>query len=378
MIKKAIVFMLLSLFCGVLYSGTTGKIAGVVKNKETGETLAGANVIVQGTYLGAATDAEGNFVILNVPVGQHSVKVSYMGFRDIINENVRVSVDLTTDLIFSMEATTIQGEPVIVTMQRPMLRKDETNTNVIRSGEEIENMPVRGLANVAATIAGVAKVDNSSTLNIRGGRGNENAIYIDGVLVNDPYNNVNRSYVPNEAIEELSVQTGGFSAEYGEAMSGMIVMTTNSGTRKFSGSVQGITDEFLSKTDKGFLNTYSYGINEYTATLGGPIIPGGKHTFFASAARTFYQNRIPSWGWAENPNKPDEFKGHHSGVLRRHLELPGQAAVSAHPEPRTQRQRRLDRRPVRQHEPDLSLRRQSRAADEDRAPLGEHHLHAHA
>jgi outer membrane receptor protein involved in Fe transport len=309
MIKKAIVFILLSLFSGILYSSTTGKIAGVVKNKDTGETLAGANILVQGTYLGAASDVDGNFVILNVPVGQHSVKVSYMGFRDAINENVRVSVDLTTDLIFPMEPTTIQGEPVIITMQRPMIRRDETNTNVIRSGEEILNMPVRGLANVAATMAGVAKVDNSGTLNIRGGRGNENAVYIDGVLVNDPYNNLNRSYIPSEAIEELSVQTGGFTAEYGEAMSGMIIMTTNAGTSKYSGSIQGITDGFLSETDKGPLGAYSYGQNEYTATLGGPIIPGARHTFFLSGARTYMKNRLPSWGWSENLNKPEAFKG---------------------------------------------------------------------
>jgi len=309
MIKKAIVFILLSLFSGLLYSSTTGKIAGVVKNKETGETLAGANILVQGTYLGAASDVDGNFVILNVPVGQLSVKVSYMGFRDIINENVRVSVDLTTDLIFGMEPTTIQGEPVVITVQRPMLRRDDTNTNIIRSGEEIQNMPVRGLANLAATVAGVAKVDNSGALNIRGGRSNENAVYIDGVLVNDPYNNANRSYVPNEAIEELSIQTGGFSAEYGEAMSGMIIMTTNAGTKKYSGSIQGITDGFLSETEKGPVNTYSYGINEYTATLGGPIIPGGRHTFFLSGVRHYYKTQLPSWGWSENLNKPEKFKG---------------------------------------------------------------------
>jgi len=219
-------------------------------------------------------------------------------------------VDLTTDVKFAMTPTVLEGEAVIITSERPMIRKDETNTNVIRSAEEIEAMPVRGLANLASTIAGVAKQDNDGTLNIRGGRGNENAVYIDGVLVNNPYNSANRSYVPNEAIEELSVQTGGFTAEYGEAMSGIIIMTTNTGSKNYSGSIQGITDQFLDTKSKKFqLGTYSYGYNEYTATFGGPIIPGARHTFFLSGTRRWMQDGAPSWGWAENTNKPDQFKG---------------------------------------------------------------------
>lgn len=319
MMKKVIIFILLMplLTSALFAAGTTGKIAGVIKNRETGEKLIGANVQIVGTYLGAVTDLDGNFVILNVPVGRHSVRVSYIGYQDMIDENVRVSVDLTTDLIFAMTQTTLQGEPVVITVQRPMIRRDETNTNVIRSAEDIQNLPIRGLANISATVAGVAKVDNSGTLNIRGGRGNENAIYIDGVLVNDPYNNAMRAYVPNEAIEELSVQTGGFSAEYGQAMSGIIIMTTNAGTKNYSGSIQAITDEFLNYNRKletmdykyPSLGTYSYGYNEYTATLGGPIIPGGRHTFFLSGSRRFMRDGVPSWGWAENKNKPAQFAG---------------------------------------------------------------------
>jgi outer membrane receptor protein involved in Fe transport len=167
---------------------------------------------------------------------------------------------------------------------------------------------MRGMQDLSASVAGVVKQDNSNTMNIRGGRGNENAVYVDGVLVNDPYNYAVRAYVPNEAIEEISVQTGGFNAEYGEAMSGIIIMTTNSGTRRYSGSVQAITDGFLDTRTKN-LGTYGYGYNEYNVTLGGPIIPGKRHTFFFSGTRLWQQDGSPSWGWAENKNKPAAFQG---------------------------------------------------------------------
>jgi len=306
MIKKMLAIFLLAILPFVLFAGTTGKIAGVVRDKETGEPLAGANVQVIGTYLGTATDADGNYVLLNVPVGLLDIKVSYMGYSDMVKQGVRVSVDLTTDVVFDMVSAAIEGETVIVTAERPMIRKDETNTNILRSAEEIGVLPIRGMQAISASVAGVVKSDNSNTMNIRGGRGNENAIYVDGVLVNDPYNAAVRVEIPNEAIEELSVQTGGFNAEYGHAMSGIIIMTTNSGSDQYHGSLMGITDQFLA-SDSKTLGTYSYGYNEYVATLGGPILPGKRHTFFVSGTRKWLKDGFPSWGWAENKNKPSQF-----------------------------------------------------------------------
>ena len=309
MIRKAfILFLMVALLPVLVYSSTTGKIAGTIKDKETGEPLMGANISIEGTFLGASTDKSGFFVILNVPVGRHNVRVSYMGYQTVLQEDVRTSVDLTTQLNVSMMPQALEGETVVVTAERRMIRKDETNTNVIRTAEEIDQLPIRGMQNLSATIAGVVKQDNSNVMNIRGGRGNENAVYVDGVLVNDPYNSAVRVDIPNEAIEEMSVQTGGFNAEYGEAMSGVVIMTTNSGTKQYHGSIQAITDGFLDEEEKT-LGTYSYGYNEYTATLGGPIYPGAKHTFFGSVARKWIKDGAPSWGWAENDNKPDQFKG---------------------------------------------------------------------
>jgi len=287
---------------------TSGKISGTVVDKDTGEPLPGVNVMAEGagTTLGAATDEEGFFMILNAPVGNYEVTASFIGYRDVIMQSVRVSLDLTTKLTFEMEQTTLAGEEVVVVATRPLVQRDATNTNIIRSAQEIENLPTRGLEELASQVAGVVKEENSNVMNIRGGRGSETAMYIDGVFVNDPYNYAVRVDIPNQAIEEMSVQTGGFNAEYGEAMSGIVAITTNPGTKKYHASFEAITDEFLSADNK-MLGTYSYGYNEYIGTVSGPIIPGTQHTFFLSGTRKYLADRTPSWGWAENPHRIDDF-----------------------------------------------------------------------
>lgn len=305
MIRRIFAFIIL-LVPILVYSGTTGKISGAVTDQATGEPMVGVNIVVEGTVLGAATSSDGYYTILNVPVGSYTLRASYIGYAEVVIQNMVVSVDLTTRQDIAMETTTIAGAEVVVTAEAPMIRRDATNTNIIRSGEEIDALPTRGVQAVASQIAGVVREEGEIELNIRGGRDEESAIYIDGVFVNDPYNYTVRLNVPNEAIEQMSVQTGGFNAEYGEAMSGILIITTNSGTDRYSGSFEYITDGFLSDTKKT-LGAYGYGYNEYVFTLGGPIIPTTKHTFFVSASKLNEADRTPSWGWAENENKPQDY-----------------------------------------------------------------------
>ncbi len=295
--------LMLILLCHLVIAGTTGKIAGVVTNKETGEAIVGVNVMITGTMMGGVTDLEGRYTILNVPVGAHEVRFSCLGFQTQVQQNIWVNIDLTTALHIKMVSTTLTlGEEVVVVAERPLIRKDETNTNIIRTVDEIKSMPVRGVQELASVTAGVIKQDNSSAMNVRGGRANETATYVDGVLVTDPYNAAMRLYIPTKAIEEISVQTGGFNAEYGEAMSGILAVTTRAGKDRYTFSLEAVTDEFLSAERKN-LGTYSYGFNEYIASASGPIWPKKQHTFFASVTRNYQADWTPSWGWAENPYK---------------------------------------------------------------------------
>ena len=85
-------------FSSSLFSGTTGKIAGQIRDAQTGEPLPGVNVTIMDTHLGAATDLNGEYVILNIPGGIYNLKMSMIGYKEHIMENVRVSIDLTTKI----------------------------------------------------------------------------------------------------------------------------------------------------------------------------------------------------------------------------------------------------------------------------------------
>ena len=138
-------FTLLVLSSPILLFSQTGKIVGKVLDKESGEALIGANVLIEGTNLGAATDVSGDYVILNIPPGSYTITAKYIGFRDVRIENIKVSVNLTTEANFDLPSETYETETVIVVAPKPLINKNTTNQiSVIRS-EDLENMPMRGL-----------------------------------------------------------------------------------------------------------------------------------------------------------------------------------------------------------------------------------------
>ena len=105
-----------------------GKIVGHIKDKTTGDPLIGVNVIIEGTYLGAATDIDGDYTIVNVPVGEYSIKASMVGATSEVKTNVVVSSDRITEVDFALEQTTIQGQEVVVTAPRDILHKDVSSS----------------------------------------------------------------------------------------------------------------------------------------------------------------------------------------------------------------------------------------------------------
>ena len=104
-------------------AGTTGKITGEVKDSQTGEPVIGANVIVEGTTAGAATNIEGYFVILNLPPGKYNLVSSSVGYSRQTVMGLTVSIDLTTTQNFSLSPTVVEGEEVVITAERPLIKK---------------------------------------------------------------------------------------------------------------------------------------------------------------------------------------------------------------------------------------------------------------
>ena len=212
------VFLFLLLITGIINAGTTGKIAGRLIDSQTKEPLIGANVVITGTNYGAATDVDGNFVILNIPPGKYTVKISSIGYKTVIINDLNIVVDRTTSLNYSLEPTTIEVGEIIVSSQTPMIQKDITSSVSVMTRDEIEALPVASFTDLLSMQAGV--VGSGSNLHIRGRRSNEVAYMVDGMYVQDPLLGGLATQINNDAIQEMSLLSGTFNAEYGNALSG--------------------------------------------------------------------------------------------------------------------------------------------------------------
>ncbi len=223
---RIIMLTFLALLLGgiVVFAGTTGKIAGQITDKETGEALMGVNVIVEGTMLGAATDMDGYFAILNVPPGLHSVKISMIGYKKITVTEVRVNIDLTTPLNVELSPTTFETEDVIVIAERNLLKQDVSTSVSAVDAKEMESLPVSSVDEVIGMQAGV-----EDGLVVRGGGAEELLFQIDGITMRDPRNNQPISSVALSSIKEISIERGGFNAEYGEVRSGLVNIIAREG-----------------------------------------------------------------------------------------------------------------------------------------------------
>ena len=231
--KKAFVFMLIFAFLCTsnLWSGITGKIAGNVFDQSTGEPLPGANVIVVGTLMGTSTDVDGFYFIINIPPGVYSVSVSYMGYEKMTKSEVMVMADLTTSIDFSLLITAIKGKEVIVVAERPIIEKDVTGSVALLDAGSIERAPISNLNDAVRQQTGIYYT--GETTYMRAGLATEINYRLDGVSLNSGLLSDNWQRLNITAMEQISVLTGGYNAEYGDAMSGVVnVVTKEASTTK--------------------------------------------------------------------------------------------------------------------------------------------------
>ena len=284
------------LFPMMIYSQTTGKIAGKVEDAASGEPLMGANIIVDGTYLGAAAGLDGSFYIINLPPGKYVVKVRMIGYQAMVFTDVLVSVNRTSGLNVKLKAAVIEGEEIIVTAQTMEIKKDQTSSIRNVSADKIEKLPVENIEQVVNMQAGVVAG------HFRGGRNTEVSYLIDGVQVDDSFLGVDGSGNPiasrqainleTESIQDLEVITGTFNAEYGRAMSGIVNAVTKEGGNSYHGSFSSSFANFFTPHDDIFvgLNKSNFSLNlsqDYKFQLQGPIFKNNL-TFFINYR---YQNK---------------------------------------------------------------------------------------
>jgi outer membrane receptor for ferrienterochelin and colicin len=269
--KRILLFILISPF--FIHPGTTGKLVGTIKDAKTGEPLIGANIVIEGTTFGAATNIDGEYVILNIPPGEYNVKYSFIGYETLLMKSVSITVDQTTILNIILNSQTIQVGEVVVTASTPLIQKDVTSSISVITREEIEALPVSTFTGLLSLQPGVT--GSGSNLHVRGGRSNEVAYMIDGTLVVDPLLGGLATDISNDAIQEMSLLSGTFNAEYGNALSGVVNIVTRDGTDKFSAKLEARTSEF------GVERYSDLHENRINGSIGGPIVTSN-YNFFIS------------------------------------------------------------------------------------------------
>lgn len=240
---KTIIIFVICMLTTFVYASTTGKLKGKIYDADTGESLVGANIEIVNTYLGAASDTDGGFIILNIPPGRIVVKVSYVGYESVNYQNVKIVVDQTTLLDVELrESKLTLDEEIIVVAERPMIQRDLTSSISVVGRDEIESLPVAEFTDILALQAGV--VGSGQNFHVRGGRSNEVAYLIDGMYVSDPLLGGLATQINNDAIQEMSLLSGTFNAEYGNALSGVVNIVTRDGGEILDGKLEVRTSQF--------------------------------------------------------------------------------------------------------------------------------------
>ena len=225
---------------------TNGKITGRVIDKETKEPLPSVNVVITATYLsdgrevtleqpmGAATNTDGYYFILNIPPGTYAVRASIIGYQAVIQTKVKVDLDRTIVLDFQLSQTTIQVNQVVVTAKRDIIKPDVSATQEVIQANRIMEMPVMRMDEFLGTLKGVQVISGSSGngLSVRGGSIRETDVRLDGLSLRDPRTDNSYLALNTTTIDEIQVLTGGFEAKYGGIQSGLLNVVTKSGSRE--------------------------------------------------------------------------------------------------------------------------------------------------
>ncbi len=268
------------LLMGIHFSSAfsqTGKIIGYVFDKVENEPLIGANVIVTGTTFGAASDLNGYFEILSVPVGTYSIQATVIGYVPQTKTDIVVSPVKPVELSFQLESTVLTGEGVVVkpnyfqdAVEKPISSRSQNN-------EEIRRLP-GGLEDVVRAISilpGVAQVQSGrNDLIVRGGAPSENLYVVDGLELDNinhfgtqgaaggPLSFINLDYVDNTLFS-----TGGFGVRYGDKLSSVLTLDLRNGRSDRIGG-------------KGTISATQFGLD-----IEGPLQDKGN--FFFTARRSY-------------------------------------------------------------------------------------------
>ncbi len=233
--SRATTLALLGVFLSVpVFAGTTGKIAGKVTDARTGEPLPVANVVIVSRWengresrvqniLGAASDANGEYFILNVPPGEYSVEAHLVGFADELVRHVIVNIDRTVRVDLRMSSADVDVDEVVVIANRERIRQDVAYSAKGISVEDLKMAPQARLTDLLTNEVGVEQ--DAYGVTVRGSTEKEVAYNIDGVSMSDsrtnrPYTNVNTELVQEVQLITGRIQRGVLQCPFGDGKRG--------------------------------------------------------------------------------------------------------------------------------------------------------------
>ncbi len=294
MMRKFYAFLLL---LSIAYSGSlfaqsgAGELRGKVQDAKTKEGIPFAAVIVEqsGSQVAAQqTDFDGNFVIKPIPPGKYDVRVKIIGYNDRLINGLIITSNKQTYQNFDMSASVKNiAEVTVSDYAKPLIEIDNTVAGGSLNAAEIVKLPTRNINSLVSTTAGVYQADEGAALSVKGSRTDANDYYIDGVKVRGVTN------LPQGAIEQITVITGGVPAQYGDATGGIVTITTKGPSKKFNGGFEAVTSEFLD----------GYGYNLVSGNVSGPLLMKDKGTdnptpligYFASIELESRRDQDPSY-----------------------------------------------------------------------------------
>lgn len=261
MLKKLLLTLCIVLASWSLALAQQGRLKGVITDKDTGEPVAFANVVLEngGTQVGgASTDFDGNYDINPIPPGTYDLRATFVGYNTVVMKGVVIPANKITfqDIQMSMQSEVLDAVE-IVDYKVPLISKDQTSAGATITAEEIAKMPNRSAEAVAATVGGVFSQDGEVG-NMRGARSEGTVYYVDGVRV------IGQSSVPQSAIDQVEVILSGTPAMYGDVTGGIISMTTKGPARTFGAGLE------VEQSIDG------YGHTRVGFNVQGPLIKGKK------------------------------------------------------------------------------------------------------
>jgi hypothetical protein len=208
--KKTELFLLFIVLNSVVF-GQSGTLKGKVLDKETGEVIPFANIVLMMesiSFAAATSDFNGNYCMKPIPPGTYTLKATYVGFTTVYIKGFIINADQIRFFDIKMESSAeMLPEVVVCSYYYPLINKDQTVSGAQITSAEIKKMPNRSVNVCALMVGGVFSADGERG-NIRGSRSDQTVMYIDGIKV------LGSSKLPASAIEHVTVFTRGVPAQY--------------------------------------------------------------------------------------------------------------------------------------------------------------------